>query len=383
MDAQAVEPQRLGLACLVFQVLHAGNRVDGFGIIGLVEHAAQVNRFAVEIDAAVTRLDGAEAAGVAATCPAPGRLRGVRFRRDTGWACQGSTGRGRRPAWPGRAPPRPGWPPPRCRRWGRRRRRVSAASAGSGAAERSCNDDGAGGGFREQAYVADVGAGPLFEPHALPDAADGPVPALFAVRDLAKRRVGKALAVVAGVDHPHDQLVVAGPQLPGDVELEGEVAAFVFAHLAAVEPDLGAIVDGAEVQDGDAGVTAGGVGEVAAVPGDAVDEAQVLKLRLPRQRNLGGAPLLNGGNIGAVVGIQLKVPGAVKRDACADAAHKRYSIIKWLAVNTQVNSQANTWANTQGIKGSGPSSFQAAERWECRSTNSTRPMESRRWPPAT
>ncbi len=65
VDAQAVEPQRLGLACLVFQELHAGHRVDGFGIVGLVEHAAQVDRLPVEIDAAVTRLDGAEAAGIA------------------------------------------------------------------------------------------------------------------------------------------------------------------------------------------------------------------------------------------------------------------------------------------------------------------------------
>ena len=60
----------------------------------------------------------------------------------------------------------------------------------------------------------------LLQVHALPDAPDRPVPALLAVRYLGEGEFGEEVRVVAGVDHPDDQLVAAGPKDVTHVELE-------------------------------------------------------------------------------------------------------------------------------------------------------------------
>src|SRR3954451_2379392 len=56
--AQAVEAELLGLAELVFQKLDRRRRADRVGIVILIERAAQVERFAVEKEFSIARLDG-------------------------------------------------------------------------------------------------------------------------------------------------------------------------------------------------------------------------------------------------------------------------------------------------------------------------------------
>jgi hypothetical protein len=87
-------------------------------------------------------------------------------------------------------------------------------------------------------------------------------------------------AVVAGIDCAHDQLVVARHKRIRHIKLKGQVAALVVAQLAPVEPDRGEVVHGAKVQDDDA-LRSGSIVEVATIPGCAVRQPQIVKLRLP------------------------------------------------------------------------------------------------------
>ncbi len=63
MAAQAVEPQVEGRARLRFEELLIRRRVDRFRIVALVQRAAQVEGFLVEVDAPVAGGNGAKAAG--------------------------------------------------------------------------------------------------------------------------------------------------------------------------------------------------------------------------------------------------------------------------------------------------------------------------------
>src|SRR4051812_4485398 len=89
--------------------------------------------------------------------------------------------------------------------------------------------------------------GSSLEVDALPDTADRSVPALLAMGNFGEAEIGE-IRVVAGIEHPDHQLVaVAGAEGLGDVELKGEVAPLVLAHLLPIEPDGGVVVDRAEV----------------------------------------------------------------------------------------------------------------------------------------
>jgi hypothetical protein len=95
----------------------------------------------------------------------------------------------------------------------------------------------------------DMGSRARFQRHALPDAAERPIPTLLAVRDLGKGKLRKALLVLVGVDHAHNQFV-STVEANGRVghELEGQIAALVVAQVLAVEPDASVVIDRAEAK---------------------------------------------------------------------------------------------------------------------------------------
>ena len=64
VDAHAVEAEFLELVDLVLEQFHTGRCVDCLGVVALIEHASQVDRFTVQVDAAIARLNCAEAAVV-------------------------------------------------------------------------------------------------------------------------------------------------------------------------------------------------------------------------------------------------------------------------------------------------------------------------------
>jgi hypothetical protein len=92
-------------------------------------------------------------------------------------------------------------------------------------AECDLNCDGCVAWRGDDRKLGDVQPGPEFQPYALPDAADRPVPTLLAVRDLAEREIWLQVAITGGVNHPHQQLVVTLTQQGDDIELEGQVTA--------------------------------------------------------------------------------------------------------------------------------------------------------------
>src|SRR5216683_1847365 len=107
--------------------------------------------------------------------------------------------------------------------------------------------DGAGLSVRVDAEAGDRLFGQRLEPHGLPDAGRGRVedrlrlrgPVLLAARD---RAVGER---VLGA---HNDLVVALARDSRYVRGEGRVPALVRGHLLPVDPDRGAVVDGAKMQ---------------------------------------------------------------------------------------------------------------------------------------
>jgi hypothetical protein len=104
-----------------------------------------------------------------------------------------------------------------------------------------------GGDVGGPAQLAHVGARHLLDPHRAPDAAGARIPDLVRLRlpvHLAARLV-HVLRVVLGLHHDLEQRTV---QVAADVDRERAVAAAVLDREAAVDPDPGAVVDGAEVQ---------------------------------------------------------------------------------------------------------------------------------------
>ena len=143
-----------------------------------------------------------------------------------------------------------------------------------------------------------VGRAALQE-HALPDAADRPVPALLAVRDLGEGVAEVGVRVGTGIHHPHDELVVLVETQRGvDRDLERQIAALVLPEQDAVEPHRGEVVHRAEAEEVDGLFTDQPLRllpvEGAAVPGQAGIVAQVGKLGLPGSRHL-NRPQLGAG----------------------------------------------------------------------------------------
>ena len=67
VDAKAVESEPLCLQQLILEKFQRRRRADAVGVIILIQGAAKIERLAVEQQAAVPRLDGAEAERVAPT----------------------------------------------------------------------------------------------------------------------------------------------------------------------------------------------------------------------------------------------------------------------------------------------------------------------------
>ena len=143
---------------------------------------------------------------------------------------------------------------------------------------------------------------PALQVDTLPDTPDRPVPALLAVRDLGEGVFGEELLVTARVDDPDHQLVRRLLQDVGDVDLEGEVSAFVAAHLPSVEPDGGRVVHRAEMQEVPGGAVALSAARLAGLSGNRVEAepipchagvvAEIVELRLPGAGNPDRAGLL-------------------------------------------------------------------------------------------
>jgi hypothetical protein len=85
------------------------------------------------------------------------------------------------------------------------------------------------------------------QPDALPDAANWSIPTLLAVGHLAESIVGKRRPIIGWIFDAHQKLVLTRSERIGDVELKGQVAAFVFANQPPVQPNLGEVIDCAEV----------------------------------------------------------------------------------------------------------------------------------------
>ena len=126
-------------------------------------------------------------------------------------------------------------------------------------------------GLVELAELVEVTGAGGFEPHGLPDSSGAGIedaaalglPVLLAARDVAVfGRVFGADGEYLGAD--------AGEEI-GDIELNGDIAAFVLADEATVDPDHGAIVDGAEVEQDAAVGPVGGELDGAAVPDPGVE----------------------------------------------------------------------------------------------------------------
>ena len=115
---------------------------------------------------------------------------------------------------------------------------LADGAAGQGAAQRGA-----------QCLTAHQRAITDAQPHVAHQAAEMPpvVPDAAAARQ-AHRVAGNAARGRPVVHGDHQQIRLAAPQQPGDVEGMGRVAAFVLTDLHAVEPDAAAIERGAEVQ---------------------------------------------------------------------------------------------------------------------------------------
>ena len=104
----------------------------------------------------------------------------------------------------------------------------------------------------------------------------------------------------AGVVDGDDNEVVAVFEDAGDVAVEGGEAALVLADFLGVDPDEGAVVGGADVEEG-AGVGFGGVVEVLFVPDGAFVVEEVGALRVPIAGDL------EGRGVGEVVVLRVAV----------------------------------------------------------------------------
>ena len=143
------------------------------------------------------------------------------------------------------------------------------------------------------------------------------------VRDFDERDVAREPAVVppiglecwdavgdAGVVDGENNEVFSVFEDAGDVAVEGSEAAFVLAGFFGVDPDEGAVVGGAEVEEG-ACVGLGGVLEVALVPDGAFVVEEVGALGVPVTGDFEGAGV---GEV-VVLGVAVGVEGGVHEEA--------------------------------------------------------------------
>src|SRR6185503_12061637 len=147
------------------------------------------------------------------------------------------------------------------------------------AIERHIHPDLLAGDIGSDSELGQVNACPALQIHTLPNSADGTVPALFAVGYFSEGKFGKKVGIVAGVDHPHHQLVRAiATKAVGHIELKGQVSALVLANLLAIEPHCGEVVHRSEVEKVGGGTSGcGGMLKASAIPSHAAVVSQVIE----------------------------------------------------------------------------------------------------------
>jgi len=118
-----------------------------------------------------------------------------------------------------------------------------------------------------------------FERDRLPDPADRAIPALLAMRDFGKGKVGRGRGVAIGQDAGDLEQVVVGQHRGRHRHRKRQIAALVFAQNSAIDPHRGMVAHRAKMQDHLAGIRR--AGETAAVAGPPRHLTQVGKLRLP------------------------------------------------------------------------------------------------------
>ena len=278
--AQKVQPQRLGLVQLVFQKGDGRWRADGFGVVILIQRAAHVERCAVQVELAVSRLELAEPesvsgfidirAAIADLHPClikrgmVGRPGGdIRDRQD-----HSAAGSVRHLAPIG----------------GDDRDRCGAARQRKHKADFPRGKVGADGCMAQMALVADL------QRDRLPDAADRPVPALLAMRNLGKGEIRAGGGVAIRQQRCDFQQIIVLQQGGGDCRFKRQIAAFVGCDCYAVDPDRGVIGHRAKAQNRNLPRPRIGSGKMALIVAGARRLPQIGKLCLPRLRHLCLAP---------------------------------------------------------------------------------------------
>ena len=130
------------------------------------------------------------------------------------------------------------------------------------------------------------------------------------MRNLAEGGVREAAAVVVGIFDTHDQQIFPRLQQRGHLEIEGQIAAGMFADKLSVQPDRGTVVDRTEMQMSSLSSTR--PGKAASIPGHPAGPPQIGKLRLPGHRHLCHTPLSQRVQALPVAGIKLKLPAAIQ-----------------------------------------------------------------------
>jgi hypothetical protein len=149
-----------------------------------------------------------------------------------------------------------------------------------------------------------------FQPDRLPNAPDGTVPALLAVRDLGKGGVRVAIGLARGQGHANLHLVLARDIVPED-ELEGQIAALMRADQPPIKADFRAVADRPEKQDNLLPVPVLRDHDALTIDGRATLMPEIAEERLPGSGNLRDAPSLAAFHPEIPIAIQ------VQRDAHA------------------------------------------------------------------
>jgi len=119
----------------------------------------------------------------------------------------------------------------------------------------------------------------------LPDARQGPIPALPTERDFGEGRIGELGRVVGRAIGAELDLVAAGLELRGNVEAEGQEAALVRADQLAVHEHPAVVEHGPEPQPDAVAQPLRRAVEFASVDADAGPHPKIRKLRLPGSRH--------------------------------------------------------------------------------------------------
>ncbi len=288
MAAQAVQAHRLGLPGLVFQQLQRRRRTETVRVVVLIQRPPQIQRLAVQPDAAVPRLDLAEAKGLAefVLIPAGQRQNGAQSVK------RGRVGRPGLDVGKRQMMAQPRSFDRQRRRMGQLAKRVGdfqPNAAAEGRRQRKVDVQPPIGPVRVQPQALDMGPGARLQPDRLPDASLRAIPALLAMRDLGKVAAVPMMAV--GKVALNLQPVRGADQVGRDHHVEGQIAALVAGDFLPVQPDHGAVADCTETDRNFAPRPAGGNGDVARVGRLAERHGQFGKLRLPMARNARRVPV--------------------------------------------------------------------------------------------